>query len=169
MHGWALVELGEVIQGIAEMTTAIAGFHGLGGVPHMQYLIAVRAEAIARIGRIHEALPELDRTLAHIELTGDTRDHAEMLRLKGAVLLMHNSAATAEAEKCFREAVHVARAQEARWWELRATVSLARLLHDTNRSDEAHTMLADIYGWFSEGFELPDLRDAKALLDELSC
>ena len=133
----------------------------------MQYLIAVRAEAIARIGRIDEALPELDRTLAHIELTGDTRDHAEMLRLKGAVLLMHNSAATAEAEKCFREAVDVARAQEARWWELRATVSLARLLHDTNRSDEARTMLAEIYNWFSEGFELPDLNDAKALLDEL--
>jgi len=129
----------------------------------------VYAEAIARIGRIDDALEELDRTLAHIELTGDNRDHAEMLRLKGAVLLMHNSAATAEAEKCFREAVDVARAQEARWWELRATVSLASLLRDTNRCDEARTRLADIYGWFSEGFELPDLKDAKALLDELSC
>jgi predicted ATPase len=134
----------------------------------MQYLIAVRAAAIGRVGRIDEALAELDRTLTHIEQTGDNREHAEMLRLKGAVLLMRNSAVIAQAEKCFREAVDVARAQEARWWELRATVSLARLLHDTNRNDEARTMLADIYGWFTEGFELPDLNDAKALLDELS-
>jgi predicted ATPase len=62
----------------------------------------------------------------------------------------------------------VARAQEAKWWELRASVSLARLLRDTNRRDEARTMLGEIYNWFSEGFDTADLKDAKALLDELS-
>ena len=77
-------------------------------------------------------------------------------------------APTSDAEACFRAAVEVARAQEARWWELRTSVSLARLLRDTNRLDEARTMLGEIYNWFTEGFDLPDLKEAKALLDELS-
>jgi len=91
-----------------------------------------------------------------------------MLRLKGEIILMHSRSATAEAEKCFREAVEVARRQEAKWWELRATVSLSRLLRDTDRQDEARALLAEIYNWFIEGFDLPDLQEAKALLNELS-
>ncbi len=89
-----------------------------------------------------------------------------MLRIKGELLLTCDS--PAEAEDCFRRALEVARAQEAKWWELRATTSLARLLRDTNRRDEARAMLAEIYDWFAEGFDLPDLKDAKALLDELN-
>ena len=64
-------------------------------------------------------------------------------------------------------ALQVARAQDARWWELRTTVSLARLLRDTKRRDEACTMLTEVYKWFTEGFDLPDLKEAKALLEEL--
>jgi predicted ATPase len=84
------------------------------------------------------------------------------------VLLMRDCPAVAEAAKCFREALEVARAQEAKWWELRSSVSLARLLRDTNRRDEARTMLVEIYNWFTEGFDTADLKEAKALLDELS-
>ena len=91
-----------------------------------------------------------------------------MLRLKGEVLMMYRPSEPAEAEKCFRQARDVARAQEAKWWELRAALSLARLLHDTNRQDEAHTLLGEIYNWFTEGFDLPDLKEAKGLLDELN-
>jgi predicted ATPase len=72
-----------------------------------------------------------------------------------------------EAETCFRKALEIARRQQARWWELRTTVSLARLLAIQGRRDEARAMLADIYGWFTEGFDTTDLKDAKALLDEL--
>ena len=149
------------------MEAGIAGFQRLGGVSRQQHLIALRAEAIARIGRVDEALTILNETLAHIGRSGDKAEHAEMLRLKGEVLLMGDRSATPEAEKCFREALEVALAQEAKWWELRTTVSLARLLHESNRRDEARTMLAQIYGWFTEGFELRDLKEAKALLDEL--
>src|SRR5207253_533870 len=85
---------------------------------------------------------------------GDRAEHAEMLRLKGEVLLMSDGSATSEAQKCFGGALEIARAQEAKWWELRATVSLARLLRDTDRRDEARTVLAEIYGWFTEGFDL---------------
>jgi predicted ATPase len=67
-----------------------------------------------------------------------------------------------------RKAIEVARRQESRWWELRATISLARLLRDSGRRDEARAMLACIYGWFTEGFDTADLKDAKALLEELS-
>jgi len=74
----------------------------------------------------------------------------------------------AEAETSFRKAIEIARSQSAKWWELRATTSLARLLLDTIRQDEAHAMLAEIYNWFTEGFDTADLKDAKALLDELS-
>jgi predicted ATPase len=93
---------------------------------------------------------------------------AEILRVKGEVLLMRDSSATDDAEACFRSALHRARIQEAKWWELRSSVSLARLLHDTNRRDEARVVLGEIYNWFTEGFDLPDLKEAKALLDELS-
>jgi predicted ATPase len=81
--------------------------------------------------------------------------------------LICDGSATAEAERCFRQSLEVARAQAARWWELRSSVSLARLLRDTNRRDEDRAMLAEIYNWFTEGFDTADLKDAKALLEEM--
>ncbi len=93
---------------------------------------------------------------------------AEMQRLKGEILLMRNGSAIGEAEGCFRSAIKLARVQAAKWWELRATVSLARLLAQQGRSEEARVMLAEIYSWFTEGFDTADLKDARALLDELS-
>jgi predicted ATPase len=138
------------------------------GVTRRQYLTALLAEAYARKGRTEEALGMLNKALAQIERTGEKSEQAEMLRLKGELLLMRDGGAIAEAEGCFRAALDVARAQEARWWELRATTSLARLLRDTGRRDEACAMLSEIYGWFTEGFDTADMKDAKALLDELS-
>jgi predicted ATPase len=91
-----------------------------------------------------------------------------MLRLKGELLLMRDAAATEEAEQCFGAALEVARAQEAKWWELRTTVSLARLLDSQGKRDDARAILADIYNWFAEGFDTADLKEAKALLDELN-
>jgi tetratricopeptide (TPR) repeat protein len=168
IHGWALFELGQVSEGLAEMEVGIASFQRLGGVPRLQYLNTVRAEAIARTGRIDKALTILNETLANIGRSGDNAEHSEMLRLKGEVLLMGDRSVTAEAEKCFREALAIARAQEAKWWELRTTVSLARLLRDTDRRDEGRTLLTEIYNWFTEGFDTADLKEAKALLDELA-
>jgi predicted ATPase len=81
---------------------------------------------------------------------------------------MCNKSAVTEAEKCLREALEVACTQEAKWWQLRTSMSLARLLRDTNRRDEARAMLAEIYNWFTEGFDTADLKEAKALLDEIS-
>ena len=121
-----------------------------------------------RFGRAERALQLLDEVLARGELTGHHRGDPNLRRLKGEAILVRDSSATPEAEACFRRAIEVASRHSAKWWELLATVSLARLLRDTNRRDEARSMLADIYNWFTEGFDTADLKDAKALLEELS-
>jgi tetratricopeptide (TPR) repeat protein len=168
-QAWALAELGQLDVGVTEMEAAIGGFRRtLGTTIWPQYTIALLAHGYARMGRVREALTMLNDALLRIEETGEKGAKAEMLRLNGEVLLMHDESAAAEAERCFRTAIEVARAQEAKWWELRACVSLARLLRDANRRDEARTLLAEIYNWFTEGFDLRDIKDAKALLDELS-
>jgi predicted ATPase len=165
-HGWALSELGQLGEGVGEMETGIAGFRRLGGVSREQYAIALLARAYAQMGRQEKALRTLNEALLRIEGTGEKVDQAEILRIYGEVLLQE-SRVTDQAEQSFRTAIEIARAQEAKWWELRTTVSLARLLRDTSRPDEARTMLADIYDWFTEGFDTADLVEAKALLDKL--
>jgi predicted ATPase len=134
----------------------------------LQYLIATLAHSYARMGRVEEAIVIPNGALAHVGRSTEKVDLAEMLHLKAEFVLMRDASAAAEAERCLRAALEVARAQEARWWELRATTSLARLLGSQDRRDEARTMLAEIYNWFTEGFGTAALKDAKALLDELS-
>jgi adenylate cyclase len=167
MHAWALTELGQLETGMAELASAIAASE-LHGFSDRQTERAQLAYCYARIHRTGEALSLLNDVLAQIERTGEKMHQAEILRLKGEVLLMHDPTNAAEAEACFRAALDVARAQEAKWWELRTSVSLTRVLRDTNRRDEARTMLSDIHNWFTEGFELPDLKEAKELLEELN-
>jgi predicted ATPase len=167
VHAWALTELGQLETGMAELASAIAASE-LHGVNLRQSDRAHLAYCYARTYRTGEALSMLNDVLAQVERTGEKMHQAEIIRLKGIVLLMDDCTKTAEAEACFRASLDVARAQEAKWWGLRTSVSLARLLRDTNRRDEARTVLGGIYNWFSEGFELPDLKEAKALLDELS-
>jgi class 3 adenylate cyclase/predicted ATPase len=166
-HGWALAELGQLEEGIAEMEAGIAGFREMGGVPRQQYAIACLARSMARTGRTQESLVMLNEALAHVEHSGEKVDLAEMLRLKSEVILTHDPSAIDDAERDLRAALDVARAQGAKWWQLRTATSLARLLRDTNRGDEARAMLSEIYNWFTEGFDTADLKDAKTLLDQL--
>jgi predicted ATPase len=93
---------------------------------------------------------------------------AEAHRLKGELLVRQDGSNATEAQSCFERAIEISRKQSAKSLELRATMSLGRLLAKQGRGDEARTMLADIYGWFTEGFDTADLIDAKALLDNLS-
>jgi predicted ATPase len=113
-------------------------------------------------------LAEIDEALAVIEQTGERFSEAEVHRTRGEALLTKGLSNTTQAEQSFRTAIEVARRQKAKSWEVRATISLARLLRDTDRRDEARRMLAEIYNWFTEGFDTADLKEAKALLDELS-
>lgn len=123
--------------------------------------LCLLAEACCNAGRIDEGLGALEE--AFDGLNG--RGSPAMYRLRGELLLRESDTRDAEAQRCFERAIEVARATSAKLPELRATTSLARLLADQGRCDEARGLLADIYGWFSEGFDTRDLTKAKALLD----
>jgi predicted ATPase len=125
------------------------------------------AQAYLRVGSADRAVSTLDEALSRSELAGMHLYGASLHRLKGEAILMRDSSMTAQAEECFRKGIEIARSQSTKSWELRATTSLARLLRDTNRRDEARAMLAEIYNWFTEGFDTADLKHAKALLEEL--
>jgi class 3 adenylate cyclase/tetratricopeptide (TPR) repeat protein len=167
-RGWALVEEGHLKEGIIDMEWAVASIRRIGGAPWFQYTIALLAQAYAKAGQTTKGRRMLNEALMHVEHTGEKTDYAEMLRLKGELLLMDDPIATEEAEICFRAALEVARAQEAKWWELRTVVTYADLLRNTNRRDKAHAMLAEIYSSFTEGFDTMDLNEAKVLLNELN-
>jgi predicted ATPase len=133
----------------------------------MPHYIAFLAEACEIAEQIEEALILSDEALLTVERTGERWFAAELNRHKGQLLQRQGN--TEAAEELYRKALCVAREQEAKLWELRAVSSLARLCRDQGRGrrTEARDLLAPIYGWFTEGFDTPDLREAKALLDEL--
>jgi predicted ATPase len=110
----------------------------------------------------------LTEALAAADEHEDRHHEAEIHRLKGELLLRQNDSNAAEAQSCYQRAIEIARRQNGKALELRATMSLARLLNKQGKHDEARAMLAEIYGWFTEGFDTADLKDAKSLLEELS-
>jgi predicted ATPase len=125
------------------------------------------AEACREAGRLDHGLSALTAALAAADEHQIRPSEPEMHRLKGELLLRQDHSKAAEAQSCFERAIEIARRQSGKSLELRATMSLARLLAKQGRRDEARSMLAEIYGWFTEGFDTADLKDAKALLDEL--
>ena len=125
------------------------------------------AEIYSAGGRTDEAVTTLTEAFSAVELHGERIWEAEIHRLKGELLLKKDPGSSAEARSCFERAIEIAGKQSAKSLELRATMSLARPLASEGRRDEARTMLAGIYGWFTEGFDTADLKDAKALLNEL--
>ena len=136
--------------------------------PGPTYIRALYAEALLKNARYDDALHLIAESIHLSNETGEQIARAELHRLHGQGLLAENDANNAEAERAFRTALEVAREQHAKSLELRATTSLARLLAKQGKHDEAHVMLAEIYGWFTEGFDTADLKDAKVLLDELN-
>jgi class 3 adenylate cyclase/tetratricopeptide (TPR) repeat protein len=128
---------------------------------------SVLAEACLRAGRYEEALDAVAAGREHAARTGEHNTDAEFERVAGEALMLMDAENTTEAEQCLRHAIAIAAEQGAKSFELRAATSLARLLRDTGRRDEARAMLAEIYNWFSEGFDTADLKAAKALLGEL--
>jgi predicted ATPase len=130
-------------------------------------MLPALAEACGKYERAEEGLDWVAQGLATAEQTGLRVAEAELHRLKGELLMIKDPGNVVEAERCLRTAIDVARRQSARLFELRATTSLARLLKQQGKHDEARAMLAEIYNWFTEGFDTTDLEDAKALLDEL--
>jgi predicted ATPase len=120
-----------------------------------------------KAGQIERGLSVIAEALAASGELGKIVHESELHRTKGELLLRQDSPNAGEAERCFRTSIEMARRQGSKSFELRATASLAELLGKQGKREEARTMLARIYNWFTEGFDTADLKDAKALLDEL--
>jgi predicted ATPase len=131
------------------------------------YWSALLAEVYGQVGQPEMGLDLLAETLPLIDRVGERCWAAELYRLKGELLLQAVADAR-QAEACFHLALDVARRQQARAWELRAAMSLSRLWQGQGKRDEAREFLAEVYGWFTEGFETVDLQEAKALLEALA-
>ena len=132
----------------------------------MPYYIALLAKACEIAGQVEEASTLLDNAVQIAERIGERWFGAELYRHKGQLLLRQGQSEAAE--ELYRKALNIAVEQEAKLWELRAAVSVARLRRDQGRRAEARDLLTPVYGWFTEGFDTQDLKGAKELLDELS-
>ena len=166
-YGASLIAHGRNEEGIAEMCQGISAIRATGGTPYGWYLCLL-ASGLGKVGRPEEGLEVVEEGFASAAKTGEQIDSPSLHRVKGELLLVQSPSDVAEAERCFRTAIEIAQRQSARSPELVATTSLARLLDQQCRRDEARTMLAEIYGWFTEGFDTADLKEAKALLDQLA-
>jgi predicted ATPase len=168
--GWAMAEQGCHEQGIAQLREGLAASRATGAELTRSHFLSLLAEACLGTGRLDDGLSASMEALAIADEHEIRFYEAETHRLRGELLLKQNDSYsnTAEAQSCYERAIEIARLQNGKSLELRATTSLARLLAKQGRRDEARTMLGEIYGWFTEGFDTADLKDAKALLDQLN-
>ncbi|HKA55056.1 MAG TPA: tetratricopeptide repeat protein, partial [Candidatus Binatia bacterium] len=174
LRGWALAEQGQAEDGIQQIHQGMAAARATGAEWLRPYNLVLLAEAYGQAAKPEEGLTALAEALATADRTGERMYEAELYRLKGELSLKSRSPQStvadpqSEAETCFLKAIEVARQQQAKSLELRAVTSLARLWHQQNKKDEARQMLAETYGWFTEGFDTADLKEARALSEELS-
>jgi predicted ATPase len=182
--GWALAARGHGEEGITQIRQALAADRSTGATRDRPYNLALLAEASAQGGQTTEGLEALTEALALLATSGVRWWEAELHRLRGELLLqsgvqspeasVHTPPAVrrlpqaAETEACFQQALDIARHQQAKSLELRAGMSLSRLWQQQGKQAEARALLAPVYSWFTEGFDTPDLQEAKALLEELA-
>jgi len=164
--GWVLIQQGNIEQGITELKKALIAFQDSGDLRLLAHVNELLADAYISAGRPSEALSCVAESAARMRRPTCWTE-SEWHRRRGRLALSLPQANSADAEACFRRAVEVARNQGAKTWELRAATSLARLWRDRGKRSEAYDLLAPVYGWFTEGFDTADLKDAKTLLDQL--
>jgi predicted ATPase len=167
MLGWSQIHEGKVSEGATQVRHALERYRATGANLHLPYLLTPLAEAARALERPDEGLKNLSEALTLVESTGERFYEAELHRVRGELLLEQTPDDHAPAEDAFQIALSVARSQEAKSFELRAAMSLARLRQSQGRPAEALDLLAPVYGRFTEGFDTPHLKEAKALLDEL--
>jgi predicted ATPase len=165
-RGFALVGLGQQLDGIAQLHTGLAAWNGVGAHLHDTQWFGFTAEAYARASNFDSALTALDRAAETAAATSERYYEAELYRLRGVVLA--ETGEEAEAAAWLQRAIETARSQQAKSLELRAATDLARLWAERGERQKAYDLLAPVYGWFTEGFDTADLKDAKTLLDELA-
>jgi predicted ATPase len=183
-RGWALAQQGHEEEGLAEMHQGLAARQASGAGLAQPYFLALQAEVYGRLGQHEQGLVLLADALSAVETNGEHRLEAELYRLRGEILLAQEvksqkpvlspvegekgkSQKWEEAEACFQQAIAIARRQSAKSLELRAVIGMSRLWQQRGENAEAQQLLAEVYSWFTEGFETADLQEARALLAEL--
>jgi class 3 adenylate cyclase/predicted ATPase len=164
-QGWALTALGQAQEGLGLITKGLSMLRATGAVLGKPFILMGLTEAHVRLGQPIEGLNCVAEAAQIVELTDERGRQADVYRVRGDLLIITGDRAAAE--QSYHQALVVARRQSAKFWELRAATSLARLWRDQGKRTEAHDLLAPVYGWFTEGFDTPVLKEAKALLDEL--
>jgi predicted ATPase len=168
VRGWLFALSGKAPDAVRAITSGITSLRSTGATlyepQHLQYL----AMAYAELGQFDDARRCIDDAIETIERSKEKWGEAEVHRVAGEIALKSPERDTVKAEAYFERALAVARQQQAKSWELRAAMGMARLWRDQGKRDEAHGLLAPVYGWFTEGFDTLDLKEAKALLDELA-
>jgi predicted ATPase len=168
LQGWAGAQQGEATTGIARIRDGLAADEATGTRSGISFYLTLLAEALALAGKIEEGLAALNDALAQAAVSGERGWDAEIHRLRGELTARLPDPDPAKAEDSFRTALEIARGQGTRGYELRAATSLARLWGEQGRRGEARDLLAPLYGSFTEGFDTQDLKQAKALLEELA-
>jgi predicted ATPase len=168
LRGWGLAMQGQGKTGMAQIRQGIAAWRATGAAMNVPYLCTVLAEVAGHLGHTEDGLQALAEAHTLVEQQEERWWEAEVCRLRGVLLLRQPGTPQAEAETWLQRALDVARRQEAKSLELRAAMSLSRLWQQQGKRQEAHGLLAEVYAWFTEGFDTADLQDAKALLEALA-
>ena len=163
---------GNVEEGIKLMRQGLAAYRAIGTEMQLPHFFGILGELCEKTGEVKEGFRAVTEALAAVNKSGERYYEAELFRIKGELTLKKSGAKNKtnqeDAEECFRKAIDIARGQKAKSWELRAVMSLSRLLQKQGKKQEARQMLAEVYGWFTEGFDTLDLKEAKVLLKVLS-
>ena len=162
---WAMT--GKATAAVQIITSGLAAWRSTGATAWVPWHLSYLTKAYADLGQFDEAWRCIGEAMAAVEITKERWWEAEVHRIAGEIARLSPEPDAAKAEAYFERALAIARAQQAKSWELRATMSMARLWRDQGKRDEAHALLAPVYGWFTEGFGTLDLKETKALLEEL--
>jgi predicted ATPase len=168
LQGSALAFTGKAADAIKMITAGITAYRSAGSTIHMPLSLSHLAAAHSKLGKLEEAWRSIGEALTAIETTKEKWFEAEVHRTAGEIELTTPQPDTAKAQVHFQRALSTAREQQAKSWELRAAMSMARLWRDQGKRDEARELLAPVYGWFTEGFDTRDLKEAKELLKALA-
>ena len=167
-QGCLFAATGDTLDTIRLMVPTITSVQSTGSTLWVPFYLSSLAGAYAEAGRFSDAVRSIEEATTMLQTTGERWCEAEIKRIAGEIALKSPSQDVAKAEACFERALTVARQQQAKSWELRAAMGLARLWRDQGKPQQARELLAPVYGWFTEGFDTRDLKDARALLEELA-
>ena len=168
LRGWLFALTGNASDAVRAITSGITSLRSTGATLYEPWHLSHLAMAYAELGQLDDARRCIDDAIDKVERSKEKWCEAEVHRIAGEIALKSPAPDTEKAEKYFDRALAVARQQQAKSWELRAAMSMARLWRDQGKRAEARELLAPVYGWFTEGFDTRDLKEAKALLDELA-